>query len=171
MDASNLAIVLAPNIIRPNINYITPTQGNPFKNQAGEQILSRVYNILDIMLVNTPVLVCSSPNINFEGIYIMSMLSVHAEFMTFSSFPLYVGIVQLLIENSRWIGRVSPEVCSLSETIQGDLAQSRSMETVLDGSKGHDLPSRYVSSKDKKQRTSSLSGICMWDDKVSVQCS
>ena len=38
MDASNLAIVLAPNIIRPNINYIIPTQGNPLKNQAGEEI-------------------------------------------------------------------------------------------------------------------------------------
>ena len=74
-------------------------------------------------------------------------------------FPIYVAIVQLLIDSSRWIGCVPPEVCTLSETIQGDLAH-----TVLGGvtgTKGHDLPSRYVGSKDKKQRTSSLSGIIL----------
>ena len=36
MDASNLAIVLAPNIIRPNISFITPAQGgNPLKTSTG----------------------------------------------------------------------------------------------------------------------------------------
>ena len=79
-------------------------------------------------------------------------------------YPLFVAIVQLLIESSRWIGYVPPEVCALSETIQSDLAHTHSMETVLGGvtgSKGHNLPSRYVGSKDKKQRTSSLSGTCL----------
>lgn len=37
MDASNLAIVLAPNIMRPHIGIITATQGNPLKNQAGKR--------------------------------------------------------------------------------------------------------------------------------------
>ena len=72
---------------------------------------------------------------------------------------MHVAIVQLLIESSRWIGHVPLEVCTLSATIQGDLAHARSMETVLDGSKN--LPSRYVSNKDKKQRTSSISGKWM----------
>ena len=36
MDASNLAIVLAPNIIRPNISFISPAQGgNPLKIPTG----------------------------------------------------------------------------------------------------------------------------------------
>ena len=39
MDAGNLAIVLAPNIIRPNFDYITPAQGNPLKHQAGNKCI------------------------------------------------------------------------------------------------------------------------------------
>ena len=35
MDSANLAIVLAPNIMRPHIDIITAAQGNPLKNQTG----------------------------------------------------------------------------------------------------------------------------------------
>ena len=78
--------------------------------------------------------------------------------VTMFFFRCYIAIVQLLIESSRWIGCIPPEVCSLSETIREDLAHTPDTETVLGEAKGHDLPSRYLSNKDKKQRTSSLSG-------------
>ena len=67
----------------------------------------------------------------------------------------------MLIESSHLIGRLPSEICVLSETIQSDPAYNRSMESVLDEvteSKGHDLFSRF---KEKKPRTTSLSGLVL----------
>ena len=87
----------------------------------------------------------------------------------------HAAVVQLLIESAPWIGCVPPDVCTASETIQGELLQTRSMETILedDAHKGHDLPKRYTSNKQKKQRTSSLSGnviMSKWIEVSSVHC-
>ena len=70
------------------------------------------------------------------------------------------AIVQLLIENARWIGKVPPDVGEAAEAIQVDLLCTKSLETVLEdgSSKGRDLPPRYGGAKQRKQRTTSLSG-------------
>ena len=39
MDASNLAIVLAPNIMRPHIDIKKVAPGNPIKNLTGQRTL------------------------------------------------------------------------------------------------------------------------------------
>ena len=79
-----------------------------------------------------------------------------------TSLPTTAAIVQLLIENAAMISRVPPEVGVAAKAIQADTLQvTRSLEMVLEDSgtsKDHDLPSRYAGNKDKKQRTSSLSG-------------
>ena len=44
MDASNLGIVLAPNLMRPQFDIFAVAQSNPFKNQAGKFIMYRLNN-------------------------------------------------------------------------------------------------------------------------------
>ena len=78
------------------------------------------------------------------------------------SLKMHAAIVKLLIESSHLIGRVPPDIAKKR------LLESRSLDSVVggEGGEGVELPERYQ--KRRKQRTASISGVCMCDVCVCV---